>query len=351
MKAYNEHVIFLSNIAREALKALDVLPDTAIRTLFVVDEKYSLKGTITDGDIRRGLLNGLEISQNIKYFIQKKYRFLKEGDDNLNKIKIFKESDIFLIPIINEIDQLIEIIDLRKTYTLLPLSALIMAGGRGERLKPLTDSIPKPMLKVGDKPIIEHNIDRLIKYGVKEFFVSVKYLKEQIIDYFGDGSSKGVSIQYIEEVEPLGTLGSLTLIDKIKEENLLVMNSDILTNINFEDFFNFFLENQADMVLASIPYRVNIPYAVLEIQDCQVSSFSEKPTYTYYSNGGIYIIKSDTKNRIQKGIFYNATDLMEDIISKKGNKVAHFPLLDYWLDIGKHQDYIKAQEDIKRIHL
>lgn len=351
MEAYKEHIIFYEGVARDALKALDQLPDTAKRTLFVVNkENNHLEGTITDGDIRRGLLNGKEISEPLRDFIHRDFKFLVEGEHNLEKIKQFKQSDIYLVPVIDAEGSLLEILNLKKTRTLLPLSALIMAGGRGQRLQPLTDTVPKPMLHVGGKPIIEYNIDRLIAFGVKEFYISVKYLKEQIMDYFGDGSSKGVSIKYIEETEPLGTLGSLAYLDQLSENNLLVMNSDLLTNIDFEDFFKFYKEKNADMALASIPYKVNVPYAVLETNAHQVSAFSEKPTYTYYSNGGIYIIKSELKSKVAKGKFYNATDLMDEIIADENKTLAHFPLLDYWLDIGKHQDFLKAQEDVTRIH-
>ena len=207
------------------------------------------------------------------------------------------------------------------------------------------------MLKVGEKPIIEHNIDRLISYGIKEIYISVNYHKEQIMDFFGDGSAKGISIKYIEENEPLGTLGCLSLIDDISEENLLVMNSDLLTNIDFEDFYQFFIEKHADMVLASVPYIVSVPYAVLETEQQRVKSFSEKPTYTYYSNGGIYLIKTKLKSKLRKGVFYNATDLMEEVLQESETSLVHFPILDYWLDIGKHQDFTKAQEDIKSVRM
>jgi len=218
-------------------------------------------------------------------------------------------------------------------------------------LRPLTEATPKPMLKVGNKPIIEHNIDRLIAYGIKDIYISVKYLKEQIIDFFQDGSSKGVNIHYLEEDEPLGTIGSLSLIESIQYEDILVMNSDLLTNIDFEDFYNFYREKKAKMAVASVPYHVNIPYAVLETSGHLISSFSEKPSYTYYSNGGIYLMKFNLRALFGKGTFFNATDLMDKIIEDKKADLIHYPLLGYWLDIGKHNDLIKAQEDIKHIKL
>lgn len=346
-----KHIISAPKEARQALKLIQELPIHSKKTLFVVDEQGRFIGSLTDGDIRRGLLQGYEISDSTGVYANIKCCYLNEGDIDVQKLKEFKSKDLVLIPVINEARELVDIIDLSTTRTVLPISALIMAGGRGERLKPLTDTVPKPMLKVGEKPIIEYNIDRLISYGVKEIYIGVKYLKEQIMDFFGDGSTKGVSIKYIEEDEPLGTLGCLSLIDDISEENLLVMNSDLLTNIDFEDFYQFFVEKKADMILASVPYKVSVPYAVLETDQQTVKSFSEKPTYTYYSNGGIYLIKTRLKSRLKKGMFYNATDLMEEIIQESGSSLVHFPILDYWLDIGKHQDFTKAQEDIKSVRI
>lgn len=351
MQNSKKHIVNLNDRARNALKALDVLEDSVSRTLFVINDDLCLVGSLTDGDIRRGLLNGLEISDTIEKFMNINFKFLKNSSDNLEEIREFKKNEINLIPLIDDDLKLLEILDLKKLRTKLSISALIMAGGRGERLRPLTETTPKPMLKVGDKPILEHNIDRLIKYGVKDIYISVKYLKDQIMDYFGDGSSKNIRIHYLIEDEPLGTLGALSMIDMIEYEDILVMNSDLLTNIDFEDFFNFYKINNAQMALASVPYHVNIPYAVLETNGNIISSFSEKPNYTYYSNGGIYLLKFALKDTFEKGKFFNATDLMDQIILAKNSALIHYPLLGYWLDIGKHNDLIKAQEDIKHIKL
>lgn len=350
MEAYKEHIIKKGIDARSSLQALDDLPPHSRRILFLTDDNDKLLGTLTDGDIRRGLLEGHEISEPAQNFVNLSFRSLVEGQEDFEKIKQYREDAIFMVPVIDKNGNLKEILDLSKTKAVLPMSAVIMAGGRGERLRPLTDSTPKPMLHVGEKPIIERNIDRLIECGVKEIFITVKYLKEQIMEYFGDGSSKGVSIKYFAEEEPLGTLGSLAMIDQPSNEDVLVMNSDLLTNIDFVDFYSFYKESEADMILASIPYVVDVPYAVLDTNRDDVAAFSEKPSYTYYSNGGIYLLKYGLSDQITKGQHYNATDLMDHIIATEGKTLKHYPLLGYWLDIGKHQDFMKAQEDIKRIH-
>ena len=349
MLKYREHIIYENESALQALKILDQLPDSVSRTLFVITDKDKIVGSVTDGDIRRGLLQDRSISSTIKLFMNLDFRCLHNNRDNVDIIKEFRKSDINLVPLVDDDFKIIDIVNLKKTKTLLPLTALIMAGGKGERLRPFTDSTPKPMLKVGNKPILEHNIDRLIAYGISDIYISVKYLKDQIMDYFCDGSKKGANIHYIEEDEPLGTLGALSLVEKISHKDLLVMNSDLLTNIDFEDFYNFYKSENADMALASIPYVVNIPYAVLQTNSHQVASFTEKPSYTYFSNGGIYLFKTALKELLVKGEYFNATDLMNLVLKNEQQVLVHYPLLGYWLDIGKHQDFIKAQEDIKHI--
>jgi len=346
-----KHIINIAQSAREALRILSSFSDNSSLTLFVVDDNDLLMGTITDGDIRRGLLNDLEISQSIGLFMNSNFKYVTSSSNITVDLKKFRDQGIGLIPLLDSKKKLIEIIDLKKRKAALPITALIMAGGRGERLKPLTDTLPKPMLLIGEKPIIEHNIDRLISFGVMNFYISVRYLKEEIISFLGDGSTKGVKIFYIEETDPLGTIGSITKLEHINHEDILVMNSDILTNIDFEDFYNSYKLQNSDMMLASIPYVVAVPYAVLNTKDNFIESFAEKPTYTYYSNGGIYLMKFSIKNKLVNGEFCNVTDLMEILLQEQRNSLTHYPILGYWLDIGKYSDYVKAQEDIKHINL
>jgi NDP-sugar pyrophosphorylase family protein len=249
---------------------------------------------------------------------------------------------------LNQTGQIEKVYDLSKLKSILPLHALIMAGGRGERLRPLTDLTPKPMLLLGGKPIIEHNIDRLISFGIESITISIRYLGDQIINYFGDGSSKGISIKYIKENEPLGTIGCASQIDTFNTNALLVLNSDIFTNIDFEDFYLAFETEDADMAVASIPYSVDIPYAIMELDDNRITSFKEKPKNTYYANAGIYLIKKENLALIPKNSFFNSTNLMDAIIANKGILI-HSPITGYWIDIGKHDDYNKAKEIIKHL--
>lgn len=343
---YKEHLLLDSSTIKDALKQLDVLAKDAI--LFVVDKDDKLIGSLTDGDVRRGLLKGVSIEENVMVVLQPNPRFVRKGETEIRKIIEYREGNYRIIPVLNKNDKVVNIINFRFFKSYLPIDAVIMAGGRGERLRPLTDSTPKPLLKIGEKPIIEHNIDRLISYGIDDFWLSVRYLGEQLKDYFKDGEQKNIKVEYVWETEPLGTIGAVSKINNFEHDYILVTNSDILTNLDYEDFFLTFLESGADLSVLTIPYDVKVPYAVLETSNNHVLSFKEKPTYTYYSNGGIYLIKRELLNLIPEGNFFDATDFMETLINKN-YKVHSYPLRGYWLDIGKHQDYKKAQEDIKHI--
>jgi len=223
-----------------------------------------------------------------------------------------------------------------------------MAGGRGKRLSPLTDKIPKPMLPLGDKPIIEYNIDRLISFGIRKLYISIKYLGQQIIDYFGDGKQKGIHIEYIQEEEPLGTAGALALVDSIATEHVLLMNSDLFTNINFESLYLKLINEQADMSVASTEYKVDVPYAIFETNQGRVVNFKEKPSFIYYSNAGVYILKKSLIQKIPKGKYCDITDVMEQLIGE-GGKLVYDPIIGYWIDIGKPVDYQHAQEFIRHL--
>jgi NDP-sugar pyrophosphorylase family protein len=226
-----------------------------------------------------------------------------------------------------------------------------MAGGRGERLAPLTDTLPKPLLDVGGKPIVEHTLERLMKLGIKNFTFCLNYKGEMVRDYFGNGENREVEIQYIEESEPFGTIGGVSLKTEFEYEDLLVINGDLLTNINFEQFYDFFVEEDADLAVATIPYQVNLPYGILTISDeNEVESIKEKPSFTYHINTGIYFLKREIIDLIPKNQRFDAIDLIQTAMAKD-YKVSSFPLLDYWVDIGQMEDYHKAQKDIKFLNL
>lgn len=346
MRIYKDHLILSGSKVKEALLQFNELSPDAI--LFVVDTDYKLIGALTDGDVRRGLLKGFTIDSCVDEIIQDNPRYIIKGENNLEKIIEYREGDFRIVPVVDENHRIVNVINFRKIRSYLPVDAVIMAGGRGQRLQPLTDTIPKPLLKVGDKAIMEHNLDRLALFGVDDFWISVKYLGEQIEDYFGKGEEKNIKIEYVWETEPLGTIGAVSKIKNFEHDYILITNSDLLTNIDYEQFFLEFLKQDADLAVLTIPYQVSIPYAVLETNNGAVQSFKEKPTYTYYSNGGVYLIKKSVLKFIPQNTFFNATDLMEKLI-QENKKVVSYPLVGYWLDIGQHDDFIKAQKDINQI--
>lgn len=344
-----KHILYSNQTVREALIMLNDLKKNTI--LIVVDENEKLIGSLTDGDLRRGFIKGMTFDDSLMDYLQPDPLFIYEDElpsSNLNKLRL---RNFMVVPIVDRDRKVVRILNLTEIQSVVPADVFIMAGGRGQRLMPLTANTPKPMLHVGDKPIIEHNIDRLIKYGIKNIYLSVNYLADKIENHFGDGSDKGVSIKYVHEDKPLGTLGSVKMVENLEHDYVMVMNSDLLTDIDFNGFFQTFLRSGADMAVATTMYQVDVPYGVMEVDNGNfVNALQEKPRYTYYSNAGIYIIKKELLSLVPHNEFYNVTDLMEALI-EHNKKLVSFPILGYWLDIGKHDDFVKAQEDIKTLAL
>lgn len=341
------HTILFDAPISEALEKLN-LP-FHLKTVFVINQKNQVIGTITDGDIRRGLLNGIDFSEKCEKFAFKDFKFLQHDNISIEKLILWREKQIYILPLLNSNRELIEILNFNELKSFLPLTAVIMAGGFGSRLRPLTQNTPKPMLKIGDLPILEINIKRLALFGVREIIICVNYLKEQIIDYFGNGEKWGCNIKFIEENQPLGTIGALSLIEQIKHQQILLFNADLLSNIDFEDMYCKFIEHQSQLSIASIPHKVTLPYAVLEGQNHQITSISEKPTYTYFANAGFYLFHTSLIERIPKNEFYNATDFVEDLI-QNNHLVTSFPIHGYWNDIGSIEDYKKSNEDFPNLN-
>ena len=340
------HII---NINSTIKSALDSLSNIGVETiLFAVNDNDKLVGSLTDGDVRRGLLKGVSLNSSIKEIINTNPKYIRKESYTIDEINKLRQNNYMVVPIVSSSDVILKIISFRSMKSYLPIDVVIMAGGLGSRLKPLTDNTPKPLLKIGNKTIIDYNIDRLISYGADNFWISVGYLGNQIKDYFGNGNKKNVNISYVDEDTPLGTIGAVSKINDFVHDYVLVTNSDILTNLNYESFFEDFIEKDADMSVVTIPYNIEVPYAVMETKENTISSFIEKPTYTYFSNGGIYLIKKSILKNIPKNKLFNSTDLMQLLLEKKLNLIS-YPMHNYWLDIGKPKDYLKAQNDIKYI--
>jgi dTDP-glucose pyrophosphorylase len=347
MSLRDTNIIDGKETIKAALEKLNLLGSRYAHTLFVMNGN-KITGSLTDGDIRRGLLNNFGLNDSVDKIMFTSFRHLKQNNYSLEYLNELRSLEIQLIPLLNEKNELVRIIDLGKKKTILPLDAVIMAGGEGKRLRPLTLEIPKPLIKLNDKCIIDYNIDRLESYGVNRFFLAVNYMSEKIKQHLGNGKDRDITIEYIDENEPLGTIGAASMIREFSHNTILLMNSDLLTNIDFEDFYRTFTASNADMAVASSSYKLNVPYGIFELDGDKILTLKEKPTYTYHSNAGIYLIKREHLELIPKNNFFNATDLMSELI-KQNKKVINFPILGYWLDIGQHEDYSRAQEDIKHI--
>ena len=318
--------------------------------LFAIDEKGRMQGTLTDGDSRRALIAGASVNDPISKVINRNYQSLVDGVDfDVRHLRLQKQMKMHLVPILDKNHHIIDIIDLERFRTKLPVDAVIMAGGKGERLRPLTEKTPKPLLKVGDKCIIDYNIDNLINFGVDHISVTVNYLKEQLEEHY-ENPRNGVKINTVREPKFLGTIGGLQFVPKFYHDTVLLMNSDLFTNINFEDFYLHFEEHQADMSAVAIPYSVSVPYGIFDICDKRIiKGIFEKPTYNYYANAGIYLIRREMLDKyIPHDAFFNATDFIDKLVSER-RKVIRFPLSGYWIDIGNKQEYQKAMDLVKHL--
>lgn len=335
-----------SSTIREALQALDGNTHDW-QTLFVVDNKECMVGTLTDGDIRRGLIKGAGLGDEVSSIMHQDFKFVRQGQNDAQLFKEYRSRQIYFIPVLDEANHIVRVCNLIKYHNFLPIDAVLMAGGKGERLRPLTEKTPKPLLKVGDKAIIDHNVDRLISYGVKHISVTVNYLKEQIEEHYKEPRNE-VQIKCVREPMFLGTMGAVRFVEHFYNDTVLVMNSDLFTNINYEDFYLHFKEHDADMSVAAVPYTITVPYGIFDLEGRDIHGLIEKPTYNYYANAGIYLIKRSVIEEIPENAFFNATDFIEKLISD-GKKVIRFPLNGTWIDIGNPQEYQKANELVKHL--
>lgn len=331
---------------KDALIALNSISHDTM-SLLVVDGDSRMVGTLTDGDIRRGLISGAQLSDEVSSIMHRDFKFIRQSEFDVAHLKEFRERKILFIPILNEERHIVDVVNLQKYKSHLPIDAVLMAGGKGERLRPLTEKTPKPLLPVGDKCIIDHNIDRLISYGVNHVNVTVNYLREQIEEHF-QSPRNGVQVRTFREPKFLGTIGSIKFVEAFYNDTVLVMNSDLFTNIDYEDFFIHFQTHGADMSVAAVPYNVSIPYGILDLDGREIKGLLEKPKFDYYANAGIYLIKKSVLSEIPDNTFFNATDLIEKLISQN-KKVIRYPLNGTWIDIGQPADLLKARDLVRHL--
>lgn len=341
---YNQsnYIISKDSTVIDALRQINDLV-TGPLVLFAIDENERMIGTLTDGDIRRALIAGQNLHDCIEMVMNKNFNYLRHDDQNLvSSLHQQRELKMKLVPILDDDNHIVEIINLEKYRTKLPIDVVMMAGGKGVRLRPLTEHTPKPLLKVGDKVIIDHNVDRLIHFGVKYINVTVNYLAEQIEQHFAEPHN-GIKVKTFREQAFYGTIGGVKIVEKFYNDTILVMNSDLFTNIDYEDFYLHFKQNNADMSVAAVPYSVNVPYGIFDLDGNNVKGVLEKPVYNYFANAGIYLIKRSVLDMIPNNQFFNATDLLDKLISMN-KKVVRFPISGYWIDIGTPAEFQKSKE-------
>lgn len=343
-----DHLINKNITMLDALSCICALAPEPL-VLFVLDDENKMVGTLTDGDTRRALIKGASTNDKVETIMHRDFNYMKvEELGNVKELKRQKELKMKLVPVLDKDMHIVEIINLEKYKTRLPIDAVLMAGGKGERLRPLTEKTPKPLLPVGDKAIIDYNIDRLISYGVKHINVTVNYLGEQLEDHFSEPRN-GIRVHTVREPKYLGTIGSIRFVKEFHNDTILVMNSDLFTNIDYEDFYLHFKEHDAEMSVAAVPYTVSVPYGIFDLNGRNIQGLIEKPTYNYYANAGIYLIKRSALDEIPEDTFFNATDLIEKLIAEN-KKVIRFPLNGTWIDIGNPQEYQKANELVKHLN-
>lgn len=344
-----QHIIYTSSTITEALRTINDMPGSAVRTLVVaVPDTLEVKGTLTDGDIRRGLLDGATLDDPVERVMNYAFTAVWDDDDPMTTLATLREArakGIKLLPRIDSEGSLTDIIDLTRQTSLLPLSAILMAGGMGERLRPLTLTTPKPLLEIDGRPIIDYNIERLARAGITDVTVTVRYLADQIRHYFAT-PRHGIRVKCVEETKPLGTIGSAALVERPDEGCTLVMNSDLLTTIDLEEMFLRHTSLSADITIAAIPYTVSVPYAILTTEGQQVTALQEKPTYSHFANAGIYIFSNVVLNSLNPDERTDATTLIEAAM-QQGMKVTYYPISGTWIDIGSPADFAHAQELMK----
>jgi dTDP-glucose pyrophosphorylase len=325
---------------------LKVIDESAIKLAIVVDKNNKLLGTISDGDIRRAILNGFSLDDKIAPIYNRKPIVMKENYRKEELIQLCTQRKIYQIPVIDKDNKVIDILLLDELLKPKRYSnrVVLMVGGLGTRLKPLTKTTPKPMLHVGSKPILQIIVENFVRYGFTNITMCVGYKSNIIQDYFGDGRAFGAIIDYVVEKKRMGTAGALSLLKNKPQEVFFVMNGDLLTNVNFESMLEYHISHNTIATMAVRSFTYHVPYGVVQQKGSLIKEIEEKPSYNYFVNAGIYILDPSCLDFIPKNIFYDMPTLFNELIQKH-YKTVSFPLNEYWLDIGHINDYKQANDD------
>ncbi len=347
MKNYKNILLKPTSTIKEALRTID---SGTMQIALVVDENEKLLGTLTDGDIRRGLLDNLSLDDSIESIIFTTPTVCHIEDTKEKILEIALSKTIHQIPIVDNDGKIVgieEVDELLKPKTKIN-KVVLMVGGLGTRLRPLTEHTPKPMLKVGNKPILETIILNFKKYGFVNIVLCVSYKSEIIEEYFKDGTEFGVNIEYIHEDKRMGTAGALSLIRNSLTESFFVMNGDLLTNINFEHMMEYHTSNKSIATMGVREYDFQVPYGVVNIDNKNILSIEEKPVHKFFVSGGVYVLSNKVLDFIPDDEFYDMPTLFEKIIEKKLKSIS-FPIHEYWLDIGRIEEFEKANNEFHEV--
>ncbi|MEQ8175999.1 MAG: nucleotidyltransferase family protein [Syntrophomonadaceae bacterium] len=336
---------------RSILEALEIIDKGALQIALVTDENHNLLGTVTDGDVRRGLLRGITLDKPVKTVMNAKPTVVVTGSSKQKILSIMQSKKLRHIPVVDSNGRLIgmEFIDQLMTTEQKDNWVLLMAGGLGNRLRPLTDNCPKPLLNVGGKPVLETILDSFIEQGFSRFYISVNYKAEMIKKYFGDGSYWGVQIKYLHEKKKLGTAGALGLLPTPIEKPMIVMNGDILTKVDFRHLLNFHQEQQVQATMCVREYHMQIPYGVVKINKYKLRAIEEKPLKKFFVNAGLYVLDPGILNNYVPANTYLDMPTLFDNLIKQKKETAIFPIREYWMDIGKHDDYERANGEFAEV--
>lgn len=347
MKNYKSVLLKPTSTIKEALEIIDT---GAIKIALVVDDNENLIGTVTDGDIRRGILSNLSLDDSIETIIFTTPTVCKIEDTKERILEVALDKKIYQVPIVDNYGKLVGIEEVDELLKPQKKNnrVVLMVGGLGTRLRPLTDNTPKPMLKVGDKPILETIILNFKKYGFTNILLSVSYKSEIIEEYFADGSKFGVNIEYIHEEKRMGTAGALSLMKKHLNEAFFVMNGDLLTNINFEHMMDYHLSNNSIATMGVREYDFQVPYGVVNVDGENIINIEEKPVHKFFVSAGVYTLATEVLDLIPDDEFFDMPTLFEKII-EKGRKSISFPIREYWLDIGRLEEYKKANNEYHKV--
>ena len=316
--------------------AIATIDKGAAQIVLVVDEQNRMLGTVTDGDVRRGLLKGETLESPVASVMNYDFRWVEEGCSEKDVLKLMHEELLHQIPMLDEKKQVIRLFLIEELLSqqIMPNTVVFMAGGEGLRLRPLTESCPKPMLLVKGKPMLEILMEQCRDAGLRNFYLAVNYLKQQVMDYFEDGKNMGVNIRYIEEKKPLGTAGALSLLPEKQKHPLLVLNADLLTKINVAQLLRFHSEHNATATVCVFEHLTKIPYGVVNTQGTRVMKMDEKPVLSHFVNAGVYVINPVTLKLLSKNIYCDMPIFMKKI-NEKYKSVHAFPIHEFWLDIGQ----------------